>query len=203
MNRQIAETASAGRSGLDEPGVPAVRATVCAGSAETRYLRAGRGPNVLLLPGADAEIRQRLLASLSTRFRVVVPETEAQLGVLDGNQAEAGAAWLRDFLDGLGIQRVSLVAAGETEAAALRFTQGEPERVERLVLLGPAGGGLPHRGPEPLADAPTPIPILRDACTGTTAYEPPPNADCVEQRVIRFLSGEADAAVAAAAPAVL
>jgi pimeloyl-ACP methyl ester carboxylesterase len=123
------------------PTLFVARATVDAGSVITHYTRAGRGAPVLLLgeTGVADGTGALLLPALAERFRVVAPEPAA--GPEDGNGSGAAAGgiafsgWLRAFLDGLGLTRVSLVAEERYGLPALGFALSDPERVDRLVLL--------------------------------------------------------------------
>ena len=53
------------------------------------------------------------------------------------------AVWLTATLDGLGLGRISLVGMSYGGWLALNFAIAAPDRVQRLVLLSPAGGFLP------------------------------------------------------------
>jgi pimeloyl-ACP methyl ester carboxylesterase len=110
------------------------RATVYAGPSATDYVRAGNGATVLLLTRQHAE--HPLFAALASAFRVIAPELPRHVAGLDGAACSAPpfASWLRDFLDGLGIQRVSVVADELFALDALRFCLAEPTRVDCLVI---------------------------------------------------------------------
>src|SRR6059058_4165774 len=70
-----------------------------------RYRRSGVGPAVLLLhPGEESgALWPELLHVLSSSFRVIVPDLP--------DDADDTAAWLADFLEGLGFARVAVLAA--------------------------------------------------------------------------------------------
>jgi hypothetical protein len=102
-----------------------VRATVDAGGLSTSYARAGTGLTVVLL-ASDATLGTWLLATLAEHCRVFLPETPA---------GHVFPEWLRGFLDGLGLGRVSFVATDELAAPVLGFAASDIARVERLVLL--------------------------------------------------------------------
>src|SRR5690348_3034163 len=94
---------------LSQP-VRFTRAAVDAGTTCTRYVRAGAGAPVLVLDPdlAPGGAPGALVLALATRFRVVTPEI-AELGLAGDPAFDAGlafSAWLRQFLDGLGLPRV-------------------------------------------------------------------------------------------------
>src|SRR5690349_25052171 len=98
-----------------------------------RYQRSGAGrPLVLLRTAAvpDAlwpEVEEQAVA----RFRVFTPE-------LPPDCADV-AAWVKDFLEGVGLDRVTIVAADPCCLAALELALLGAQQIERLVLVP---GGL-------------------------------------------------------------
>lgn len=139
-----------------ESSAPRVaRASVDVGAITTFYQRAGCGSPVLVLSGGpgDDPVRERLLAALAPRFRVIAPEPQG-----DATEAHAGSgrsggaafsAWLRGFLDGLGLLQVSIVAEERLGIPALGFSLTDADRVERVVLLyrDPADPAAPGGAP--------------------------------------------------------
>ncbi|CAM3987287.1 alpha/beta fold hydrolase [Smaragdicoccus niigatensis] len=129
------------------------------------YAEAGSGPVVVLLhgggPGASGVSNySRNIDALAANFRVIVPDL---LGygksskVVDRGDPFGGlAAGVRGLLDALGIENAHLVGNSYGGAAALRFALESPERVGRLVLMGPGGIGttraLPTAGLNSLFD---------------------------------------------------
>jgi len=101
-----------------------------------RYRRSGAGRAVLVLaPAASMEpLWPELGGALSARFRVLVPDVPPPAA------GDDVAAWLGDFLEGLGIAGVALVAAEPFCLPALELVLLDAERVGRLVLV-PGGGG--------------------------------------------------------------
>ena len=108
-------------------------ATVCCGSVETGYRRAGRGETVVALASPDWPAAASLFPALARDFRLIVPELDG----LDADATErpAFAGWLRGFLDGLGLTDVTLLADECFGAAALGSALTEPVRVGRLVVV--------------------------------------------------------------------
>jgi pimeloyl-ACP methyl ester carboxylesterase len=167
-----------------------IEALIQTASSETAYRRAGRGPHVLLLTdGAeDDPLRDVLFSSLAEHFRVIAPcpvvrssvgaaHGAAQNGHADATRAPAHAdpALLRDIIDGLGLERPSIVADEASGVAALAFALLDPERVARIVVVrrSRAGPALPpHAAADTLARAghevivlqlQTPEPVLPEA----------------------------------------
>lgn len=105
-------------------------ASVCVGEQDTPYVRAGRGAPVVLLEEVAAEQGTPLVGALSAHFRVLAPR-----GVPTG---DGFSPWLRGFLDGLGVESVTLVVGSPFAADALRFAAEEPTSVRSVVLLGQA-----------------------------------------------------------------
>ena len=108
-------------------------ATVCSGTIETEYRRAGRGHTIVVLAAPDWRGANELFPTLVRDFRLIVPE-------LDHRDARAGqrprpAEWLTAFLDGLGLTGVTLLADERFAGAALGSTMMEPVRVARLVIV--------------------------------------------------------------------
>lgn len=120
---------------------------------------AGEGAPVVLLhgggPGATgASNYVRNIDALARRFRVIVPDmpgygqSSKELDFSDpfGDLATA----VRMMLDELGIEKAHLVGNSYGGAAALRLALDRPDKVDRLVLMGPGGIGttraLPTKG---------------------------------------------------------
>jgi 4,5:9,10-diseco-3-hydroxy-5,9,17-trioxoandrosta-1(10),2-diene-4-oate hydrolase len=118
----------------------------------------GAGEAVVLLhgggPGASGMSNYaRNVDALAQRFRVIVPDLPGYgRSSKDIDQSDpfgdlAGA--LCGLLDALGIDRAHLVGNSYGGAAALRLTLDRPDRVGRLVLMGPGGIGTTRRPPTP------------------------------------------------------
>lgn len=99
------------------PSAPLIEtmAEVRVGDVVTRYRRSGSGrPVVLLDAPRDVESAAADLTELlSRRFRVLVPD-------LPDGQVDL-AAWLRDFLEALGLERAAVVVADRVGIAALNL----------------------------------------------------------------------------------
>jgi pimeloyl-ACP methyl ester carboxylesterase len=119
--------------------------TVTLHGHELSYLDSGTGPAVLFIHGILGSHRNwaQLIDRIDDNHRVVVPdlfghgESAKPLG---DYSLGAHAATMRDLLDRLGIERVTLVGHSLGGGIAMEFYYLFPERVERLVLV--ASGGL-------------------------------------------------------------
>ncbi|MGH2514059.1 MAG: alpha/beta fold hydrolase, partial [Ktedonobacterales bacterium] len=115
-----------------------------------RYLTGGAGSPVLLLHGlADCkESWQRVLPALARRHRVYAPD---MLGC--GASEKPGinyslwamAAYMRHFLDAVGVEAADIVGHSLGGGLALHLYIQYPERVRRLALV--ASGGLGRQLP--------------------------------------------------------
>jgi hypothetical protein len=122
----------------------------------TRYHRRGAGRPVLLLAdaaGAGGAPWPALDDALAARFRTIRPELPAAPAPF--------ADWLRDFLDGIGVEAAAVVAAGRHGAAALDFSGSDADRVERVLVV--ADAAPPEHAAAlaaALAAAPAAVPVL-------------------------------------------
>ena len=109
------------------------------------FVRAGRGPVVLLLHGlgCDHTTWESVIDSLSRRYTVIAPDLLGH-GRSDKPRADYSvggyANGMRDLLTCLGIDRVTVVGHSFGGGVAMQFAYQFPERTERLVLV--ASGGL-------------------------------------------------------------
>jgi pimeloyl-ACP methyl ester carboxylesterase len=112
------------------------------------FVKAGRGPVVLLLHGLgrDHTTWEPVIDSLSRRYTVIAPDLLGH-GRSDKPRADYSvggyANGMRDLLTVLGIDRVTVVGHSFGGGVAMQFAYQFPERTERLVLV--SSGGL---GPE-------------------------------------------------------
>jgi hypothetical protein len=118
-----------------------MEAVIEAGGAETRYVRAGAGRPVVLLLRAVGErahgsgvAADPLFARLAAEFRVIAPALPAGR-VLTG--------WVRDVVDGLGLDRPALVVDAGIAAGMIPVAAAEDDRCRSFVVLHPTREGLP------------------------------------------------------------
>ena len=104
-------------------------AEVRVGEHVTRYIRRGSGPSVVLI-GADADANplwSPMLESVAANHRVIIPQLP-----LDGVDS---TTWLREFIEGLGLSAVAVIAGASLCGAALDVAAVDDFTVRKLVLL--------------------------------------------------------------------
>lgn len=114
------------------------------------YAETGTGMPVVLLhgggPGASGVTNYaRNIDALARRFRVIVPDMPGygrSTKTLDQSDPFGSLAdSIRGLLDQLGVDAAHLVGNSYGGAAALRLALDTPDRVAKLVLMGPGGIG--------------------------------------------------------------
>jgi pimeloyl-ACP methyl ester carboxylesterase len=113
---------------------------------ELSYLDTGDGPALLFIHGLTGSQSSwaHLVDALNQDHRVVAPDLfghGASAKMMGDYSLGAHAATLRDLLDVLGIDRVTLVGHSFGGGIAMQFCYLFPERVERLVLVSSGGLG--------------------------------------------------------------
>ena len=119
--------------------------TVVLHGQELSFVDSGTGPVVLFIHGILGSQRQwaRLVDRMDDNQRVIVPdlfghgESAKPMG---DYSLSAHAATMRDLLDHLEVDRVTLVGHSLGGGIAMQFLYLFPDRVDRLVLI--ASGGL-------------------------------------------------------------
>lgn len=108
--------------------MPVTSALFQAGPTVTPYRRAGAGEAIVLLfPGGDAgALGAEVFARLAERFRVIAPDVPEGIPV---------AAWLRDLIEGLGLERPGIVADACFADAVRQLAREDPDRVGRVVAV--------------------------------------------------------------------
>ena len=104
---------------------PETWAEVRAHHRVTRYRRSGAGRALLLL--GSNELWPELLDALHEAFRLIVPEVPPQ-------GADA-ADWLADFMEGLGMPNVCVVASDELALPALELARRCADQFARVVVV--------------------------------------------------------------------
>ncbi|MFE7225641.1 alpha/beta fold hydrolase [Nocardioides sp. NPDC057577] len=139
--------------------------TVRVGRRDIFVTEAGSGPAVVLLHGGGAGATgasnyARNIDALAQRFRVIVPDMPGygrSTKEIDHEDPFGDlAAAVGGLLDELDIERAHLVGNSYGGAAALRLAMDRPDKVDRLILMGPGGIGttraLPTKGLNALLD---------------------------------------------------
>ena len=118
----------------------------------------GDGPPVLLLhgggPGASGISNyHRNIAELAKEYRVIVPDLpgygRSTKGVDGADPFGYLADAIRGLLDQLGLDKAHFVGNSYGGACALRLALDTPDRVDRMVLMGPGGIGTTRALPTP------------------------------------------------------
>jgi pimeloyl-ACP methyl ester carboxylesterase len=110
------------------------------------YADVGAGPAVLFIHGllGSHQNWSRLMGELAADRRLIAPDLfghGASAKPMGDYSLGAHAATLRDLLDRLGIDTVTLVGHSLGGGIAMQFAYLFPERVERLVLVSSGGLG--------------------------------------------------------------
>ncbi|WP_438944160.1 alpha/beta fold hydrolase [Nocardia gipuzkoensis] len=129
------------------------------GDREIFFSEAGAGPAVVLLhgggPGAGGLSNySRNVEPLARRFRVIVPDMpgygRSTKRIDQSDPFGDLAAAVGGLLDALDIASAHLIGNSYGGAAALRLAMDRPEKVGKLILMGPGGVGttraLPTKG---------------------------------------------------------
>ena len=118
----------------------------------------GEGPSVLLLhgggPGASGVTNySRNIEELAKEYRVIVPDLpgygRSTKGIDGADPFGYLADGIRGLMDQLGLDKAHLVGNSYGGACALRLALDTPERVDRMVLMGPGGIGTTRALPTP------------------------------------------------------
>lgn len=140
---------------------------VTTGSFKTHYLDSGEGKPVILLHGGGAGADgwsnwQHTLPAFSTRVRALAVDLVG-FGRSDkpdpANFTYSQGARTRqliDFIEALGLEKVSIVGNSMGGCTALGVAIERPDLLENLVLMGSAGLGGKRPAPKPEAGAGAP-----------------------------------------------
>jgi pimeloyl-ACP methyl ester carboxylesterase len=110
------------------------------------YRDVGRGDTLLLIHGmaGSSATWRSVLPALSQNHRVIAPDLpgHGESGKPRGDYSlGAFAAWLRDLLNELGIERATVVGQSLGGGVAMQFAYQHPDYCDRLVLIGSGGLG--------------------------------------------------------------
>jgi 2-hydroxy-6-oxonona-2,4-dienedioate hydrolase/4,5:9,10-diseco-3-hydroxy-5,9,17-trioxoandrosta-1(10),2-diene-4-oate hydrolase len=112
------------------------------------YLDTGKGEPVVMIhgggPGASGGSNyRRNVSALSTRYRLIIPDLPgygaSDKSKIDGPRYAAYAKAMVGLLDELKIPRAHFIGNSLGGGAAIKVALEMPQRVNKLVLMGPAG----------------------------------------------------------------
>lgn len=132
---------------VEKIGVPFESLYVNTRFGRTHMLASGRpdAPALFLISGVAgcAPLWRKQLESLSADFRVYALDIPGQPGRSDPNPPsflnDDYCDWLKDVLDDLGIERAHVAGISAGAWIAMRFGSLHPDRVGKVVMLGPTG----------------------------------------------------------------
>ena len=128
------------------------------GDYRIHYHEAGEGPALVLLHGSGPGVSgwsnfRGNFPVFAGQFRAVVMDMpgfgKSERPDLDRAYPRVAADGLARLLDGLGIDRAHLLGNSMGGYVALEFALAYPERVNRMVLMGPGGLAVNILGPDP------------------------------------------------------
>ncbi|MDD4664166.1 MAG: alpha/beta hydrolase [Caldisericia bacterium] len=102
-------------------------------------------PPLLLLHGASSNLLSWLgeIPSLNEYFNVIAVDVIGEPGKSDQTrldyQSQDYAIWLEEIIYHLGLKKVSLMGISQGGWLSLQYTVHHPEKVNKLVLISPAG----------------------------------------------------------------
>lgn len=117
---------------------------------------AGTGAPVVLLHGGGAGASGvsnygRNIDALAERFRVIVPDMpgygRSTKGIDPSDPFGDLGMFVRGLLEAMGVEKAHLVGNSYGGAAALRCALDRPDKVDKLVLMGPGGIGTTRGAP--------------------------------------------------------
>ncbi len=132
---------------------------VQAGDIRLHYNEAGSGEAVIMLhgggPGASGWSNFRTnIGAFSETYRTMLLDLP-QYGksdpvVINGDATRYNAASIKAMFDELGVDKAHFIGNSFGGATSLRFAIDYPDRVGKLVVMGPAGSGPSYFMPRPL-----------------------------------------------------
>lgn len=131
---------------------PEIGKSVLAGGVSTNYHEAGSGMPVILIHGSGPGV------SAWSNWRLAIPHLAERLHVFAYDQVGFGytqlpethsyslQGWLDhllSFMQAVGVERAHLIGNSMGAAVALAAAVKHPEKVEKLILMGPMGVSFP------------------------------------------------------------
>jgi pimeloyl-ACP methyl ester carboxylesterase len=124
-------------------GHPLQRQVIAIAGVELELFESGEGPPILFLHGAQGFVPEhRHVALLSARHRLIAPSHPGfgKSSLPDWIDAVDDIAYIHlELLDRLGIAQVDVIGCSIGGWIAAELATKSPERVRRLVLVGPVG----------------------------------------------------------------
>ncbi len=122
------------------------RFAIRSGAAELAGVRAGGGDAVVFLHAGvcDKRMWQDQMAALADRYHVIAYDRRGFGETTYEAETFSHVRDLRSVLDGIEIERATLVGCSQGGRFSLDFALAYPDRVSKLVLVAPAVGGAPE-----------------------------------------------------------
>ncbi len=155
---------------------------------DAHVLQAGpeEAPPIVVFQGGNVvnPLTLAWFAALTDRYRIHAPDTIGQPGKSGGARVSANDAslgeWAVDVMDGLGVASAAVIGISYGGGVVLRLAALAPERIERAVLVVPAG----------IADVP--IGSMLSLAAGYLGYRAVARRSFVESTVRRLSGGDPD-----------
>jgi 4,5:9,10-diseco-3-hydroxy-5,9,17-trioxoandrosta-1(10),2-diene-4-oate hydrolase len=128
------------------------------GPESVHYHLAGSGPGLLLLHGSGPGVSGWAnfgdnLPVFAEQFTTVIPDLPgygaSYVPALDRPYTAVAVEAVLRVLDEVGLERVSLLGNSMGGMVGTQLALDHPDRVDRLVLMGPGGVGVPLFAPQP------------------------------------------------------
>lgn len=117
-------------SDLEGPRATPARAALTVGSVETEYLRTGAGRPVLILtPAIAAAVERGRIPDSLRDCRLIVPTRTTIDALAMPADGAPFAHWLRGLIDGLGLDRLTVVASLALADEVRRFAAANPGEI--------------------------------------------------------------------------
>ena len=134
---------------MSEYPIPEGAYITTASGVKTHYLESGSGEAVLFLHGSGngasgySNFKTNYPVIAEAGYRCIVPDMVG-FGLSDKPEdvdyhLDYFVQWLKETLDELGVEQVTLVGNSLGGAVALGFALAHPDRLARLVLMAPGG----------------------------------------------------------------